>query len=135
MNDSLVRITSIPDSGDERGCSFSIPDAWNRYLSALADLHVTTIHPGHVRGNHYHVRRKEILIVIHRDQWSFHWDSGAGTEVHQQSFRGTGAALIEISPLVSHAVVNTGQRDLLVAGMSDTRYNPQRPDAYPRPVV
>lgn len=135
MNDSLVRIVTVPDTGDERGCSFSVPDAWNRFLSALADLHVTTIRPGHVRGNHYHARHKEILIVIHSDQWSFHWDSGAGTEVKQRTFSGTGAALIEISPLASHAVVNTGERDLLVAGMSDVRHNLQRPDAYPRPVI
>ncbi len=135
MNDPLVRIVTIADAGDERGCSFSMPDAWNRFLAALADLHVTTIRPGHVRGNHYHARHKEILIVIHSDRWSFHWDSGAGTTVQHRPFTGTGAALIEISPLASHAVSNTGERDLLVAGMSDARYNPQRPDAYPRPVI
>jgi hypothetical protein len=140
INDAPVRIVSIPDTGDARGCSFSVPDAWNRFLSAVADLHVTTIHPGNKRGNHYHARHKEILIVVYRDRWSFHWDSGhwgsgAGSTTQQRDFTGTGAVLIEILPLASHAVVNTGERDLFVAGMSEVRYNPERPDAYPRPVI
>lgn len=135
MNDAMVRIVAIPDTGDERGCSFSVPDAWNRFLSAVSDLHVTTIRPGNTRGNHYHARHREILIVVYRDRWSFHWDSGAGSAIQQRNFTGAGAVLIEILPLASHAVVNTGERDLFVAGMSDVRYNPDRPDAYPRPVI
>jgi oxalate decarboxylase/phosphoglucose isomerase-like protein (cupin superfamily) len=135
MNDSLVRISSIADTGDERGCSFCVPDVWNRFLSSVSDLHITTIRPGHVRGNHYHARHKEILIVVHQDRWSLHWDSGSGTASEKRVFTGTGAVVIEISPLASHAIVNDGAKDLLIAGISDSRYNPDRPDAYPRPVA
>jgi len=134
MSEALVRIVAIPDTGDERGSSFSMPEGWQRFLPELVDLHLTTIRPGHVRGNHYHARHREILIVVHRDRWSFYWDLGPGTPVTQRDFAGTGATLIEIAPLVSHAVGNTGKRDLLVAGLSDVRYNPEHPDAYPRPV-
>jgi dTDP-4-dehydrorhamnose 3,5-epimerase-like enzyme len=135
MEEPLVQIVTVADTGDQRGCSFALPDAWNRFLAALADLHVTTIRPGHTRGNHYHARHREILVVIHEDAWTFYWDSGAGTRVEQRVFRGKGSAVIEILPSASHAVVNTGARDVVVLGMSDTPHNPASPDAYPRPVV
>lgn len=126
---------AVRDTGDQRGSSFSLPDAWNRFLSSLADMHVTTIRPTHIRGNHYHARHREILVVIYEDSWTFYWDSGAGSEVHQQIFQGRGAAMIEILPSASHAVVNTGNHNLTVAGMSDAKYNADHPDSYPRPVV
>lgn len=135
MEDGSVRIIAIADTGDDRGSSFSMPEAWHRFLPELVDLHLTTIHPGHIRGNHYHARHREILIILHRDRWSFYWDTGLGTAVSQQDFEGKGAVLIEIAPLASHAVVNSGKRDLFVAGMSDVRYNPRHPDAYPRPLT
>jgi UDP-2-acetamido-2,6-beta-L-arabino-hexul-4-ose reductase len=135
MTESLVRIVTVPDTGDDRGCSFSLPDTWNQFLSSLSDLHITTIGPTHTRGNHYHARHREILVVVYRDAWMFYWDSGAGSSVEHRSFTGKGAAMIEILPFASHALVNTGKRDLIVAGMSDVRYNPEHPDAFPRPVV
>lgn len=135
MDEPLVQIVTVADSGDERGCSFTLPDAWNRFLVSLADMHVTTIRPGHTRGNHYHARHREILVVVYRDAWTFYWDSGAGTAVENRIFRGRGSAVIEILPSASHAVMNTGSRDIVVLGMSDARYNPASPDAYPRPVV
>jgi dTDP-4-dehydrorhamnose 3,5-epimerase-like enzyme len=135
MSESLVRIVIVPDTGDQRGCSFALPDAWNGFLASLSDLHVTTIRPGQKRGNHYHARHREILVVIYEDPWTFYWDSGSGSSVEQRTFRGSGAAIIEILPSASHTLVNTGGRDLVVAGMSDMRYNPQQPDSYPRPLI
>lgn len=135
MDEPLVQIVTVADSGDERGCSFTLPDAWNGFLVSLADMHVTTIHPGHTRGNHYHARHREILVVVYEDTWTFYWDSGAGSRVEHRTFRGKGSAVIEIMPSASHAVVNSGSRDIMVLGMSDARYNPASPDAYPRPVV
>ncbi len=135
MDESLVKIVTVADTGDDRGASFSLPDVWNGFLGSLADMHVTTIRPGHTRGNHYHARHREILVVIYQDGWTFYWDSDAGSQVEQRNFCGKGAALIEILPSASHAVVNTGTHDITVIGMSDARYNPASPDAFPRPVV
>ena len=135
MDSELVRIVTIPDTGDHRGGSFALPDGWNRFLPNLVDIHVTMIRPGQVRGNHYHARHKEILLVIYRDEWSFYWDSGAGTAIQERVFPGTGGVLIAVMPLASHAVFNSGKRDLFVAGLSDARHDPNRPDAFPRPVA
>jgi dTDP-4-dehydrorhamnose 3,5-epimerase-like enzyme len=135
MDEPLVHIMAVRDAGDQRGSSFSLPDAWNRFLSSLADMHVTTIRPTHIRGNHYHARHREILVVLYEDNWTFYWDSGAGSEVNQRIFQGKGAAMIEILPSASHAVVNTGKHNLTVAGMSDAKYDADHPDSYPRPVA
>jgi hypothetical protein len=39
-----------------------------------------------VRGNHFHIVRNEILLVMSADRWSLHWDSGEGTQVTAQMF-------------------------------------------------
>lgn len=130
-----VGITELMDRGDTRGRSYSLPGtAWN-HLRAVLDGHVTTVVAGAVRGNHYHAQRREILIVMHGDAWSLHWDTGDGTEVNHRIFPGRGAVLVEVEPLCSHAVRNDGRQELFIAAFSDGAYDPEHPDAYPRHVV
>jgi UDP-2-acetamido-2,6-beta-L-arabino-hexul-4-ose reductase len=125
----------LSDKGDERGQSFSVPGSSLCFLGSAVDLHVTTIRPGHVRGNHYHVDRREILVVVFQGAWSLYWDHGPGTTTESRRFAGTGAVLIEVDPLASHAVLNDGNRDLHVVAMTNRAYDPGAPDTVHRPVV
>ena len=135
MAENLIRISSLADTGDQRGSSFTVPEAWSRFLSSIHDLHLMTLKPNYVRGNHYHARRREILLILHWDTWSFHWDTGEGTAPELRTFNGSGVVLIEVEPQASHAVVNRGLRDLVIAGMADEAYDPGHPDSHPRKVV
>jgi dTDP-4-dehydrorhamnose 3,5-epimerase-like enzyme len=130
-----VRVVLLDDHGDRRGRSFSLPDGWHEFLGTTVDMHTATIHAGPIRGNHYHTQRQEIITVLYQDRWSLHWDSGAETEIHHQFFSGTGAVLIEVEPQASHAIKNDGSVDLHIISLSNRRYNPEHPDAYPRQVV
>lgn len=98
------------------------------------DVHITTLVPGAVRGEHYHRDRRELLIVLHRGPWSLPWDCGEGTEIQRRDFTGGGAVLIEVAPLAAHAVRNDGPTDLSIVGLSDGAFDPAAPDAYPRRV-
>jgi len=131
----MVTVTRLDDRGDERGASFAIPDRWRTFLGVPLDAHLTTLRPGHVRGNHYHVERREILIVLHDDAWSLYWDDGPETAPQRRRFAGMGAVLLEIPPLAAHAIVNEGAADLRIIGLSDGPYDPNAPDAYPRALV
>lgn len=127
----------LPDGGDARGSSFTLPATW---LAAegrgQVDVHVTTLVPGAVRGNHFHVRRRELLLVVHQESWSAHWDeAGDGTPVHSRTFGGQGAVLVEVPRLVSHAVRNDGSLPLQITGFSEGSYDPASPDAFPRRLV
>lgn len=130
-------ITAVPlkDAGDDRGSSFVIPDKWLDQLGGVRDTHITTLRPGGIRGDHYHVARNELLTILHTDSWSLHFDSGPETAISRQDFQGAGAVLIVVPRHMSHAIRNDGGADLTIIGMTDGVYDADNPDAYPRIVA
>jgi dTDP-4-dehydrorhamnose 3,5-epimerase-like enzyme len=130
-----VRITRLTDTGDPRGWSFQIPAQCLEFLGDVRDLHLATVKPGAIRGNHYHKVRKEVLFLFHTDQWSVHWDCGPGTQPQTQMLTGSGVVMLEIELHASHALRNDGASDMQMIGMSNAAYNPQEPDSFPRKVV
>lgn len=130
-----VRMTQLEDSADVRGSSFTPSILWQRLLSNNMDIHLMTLRPGFVRGNHYHRNRFEVLLMVYADAWSLHWDSGPETPTEHHSFSGSGAVMVEIEPLASHAIRNDGACDLQIIGLANIAYEPSSPDAYPRRVV
>jgi dTDP-4-dehydrorhamnose 3,5-epimerase-like enzyme len=128
-------IKRLADSGDDRGSSYTPGPNWHAFLARIAELHITTVLPGKIRGNHVHLRKRELLLVIHADKWSFHWDEGAAASSEQVVFEGGGAELIAVPPGCSHAVRNDGLASLTVLGFTDEVYNPADPDVEKRPVA
>jgi len=135
---SDVVFAPLPDLTDERGVSFSVP-AQILYDLAVRDVHIAAVRPGHVRGNHYHEKKAELITVIYADDWSFHWDTGPDTAVSSQEFAGSGAFSIQVPLLWSHAVKNDGIKDLWLFNMTDMSFDPTQPgatlDAVTRKVV
>jgi dTDP-4-dehydrorhamnose 3,5-epimerase-like enzyme len=125
----------LGDGGDERGSSFTVPHEHLRFIGAAEDMHIACILPGHTRGNHFHSLRVELIVVVHRDRFSLHWDRGAGTEPSSRSFEGKGAVAIAIPKRSSHAIVNDGDEPLWLVATSDGPYDPDAPDAHRRIVT
>jgi oxalate decarboxylase/phosphoglucose isomerase-like protein (cupin superfamily) len=135
MPASALRITVVTDSGDGRGSSFPAPEECFADGFPVRDAHLSTLLPGHVRGNHFHVARNEILVVMSVDRWSLHWDSGIGTPIDVREFDGSSAVIIRVPPHASHAIRNDGSAPLQIVGMTDGPYDPTAPDAFSRPVI
>lgn len=131
-------ITQLPESTDERGLSFSLSTEMIADL-IVRDVHIAAIRPGHVRGNHYHAKKNELITVVYTDDWSLHWDTGLGTAVHSRSFSGTGAVSITVPLQWSHAVRNDGERDMWLFNITDMSSDRSQPaasqDAHSREVV
>jgi dTDP-4-dehydrorhamnose 3,5-epimerase-like enzyme len=130
--EATVLARSAPDP---RGASFTLAPDQLSFLGEPRDAHVASILPGHVRGEHYHAERRELILVIHEDEFSLHWDEGPGTEARHRMFAGAGAVAIAIEPGAAHALRNDGARTLWLLAASDLPYDPERPDAYRRTVV
>ena len=128
-----LRIIRVEDHGDSRGSSFTVPSL--DFLDSVRDTHIADILPGAIRGNHYHQQRREVICLRYADRWSLHWDSGADTPIQTKTFAGSGLVIVEIEPLVSHAVRNDGRSTIHMVGFSDSRFDPEQPDSYPREVV
>lgn len=135
MGVNELRVTVLKDSGDVRGSSFPAPEECFDGGFTLRDAHLSTLLPGHVRGNHFHVVRHEILMVLSTDRWSLHWDSGIGTSVEAREFDGSSAVVIHVPPHASHAIRNDGNTTLQIVGLTDGPYDPHHPDAFDRDVA
>lgn len=123
-----VRIRQLESRCDERGEVYPSLADWCCPLREIRNLHVTTLLPGKVRGNHFHISSKELLIVKYSDAWQFHWEEANGTR-SARSFEGRGVALIEIEPESAHAAINTGARELTIVSIMESRYDLRVPDA------
>lgn len=135
MIDRTFSVVDLKDSGDARGSSFSVSAELFAGPFPVADMHVATIEPGAIRGNHYHAVRQEMLVIMAADRWSLHWDEGVNTPVRRQEFVGPGAVLVTVPPGLSHAIRNDGAVPMQLFGLADGHYDVTRPDAYPRTVV
>jgi dTDP-4-dehydrorhamnose 3,5-epimerase-like enzyme len=119
-----VRVWDVPDSGDRRGNSFTLPAQALQFVGTVRDVHMASMVPGAVRGNHYHTRRREAIVVLCGAPWSLYWDEGAGTNVEKLSFEEAGATLILVSPGASHALRNDGEQEMSIVAFSSEMYDP-----------
>ncbi|HEY6769108.1 MAG TPA: hypothetical protein VI386_30560 [Candidatus Sulfotelmatobacter sp.] len=123
-NESKIRFIELQNKGDARGLSFAAPAEALEYVDRMADVHLASTKPGEVRGNHYHLKRREAIIVLPGPKWSFHWDEGDGTAPQHQEFDGGTAVLILVAVDSSHALRNEGNATLWWLGISSEAYDP-----------
>ena len=119
-----VRVAPLAPRTDARGSSFGVDLAFEN----ISECHVATVRPGAIRGNHFHTRRREVLVVMYADRWTLLWDEGEGTPMQSRAYEGSGAIVMEVDPLCAHAVRNDGARDLHLVSLGDTRET----DTFPR---
>lgn len=116
-------VIELPESSDQRGLSFSLLVDHLRTIGRVEDVHIAAIGPGHVRGNHYHLERGELIAVVYQGPWSLHWDTGPDTARRQRDFTGRGAVAIAPPVTWSHAIRNDGDTDLWIFVVSDRPYD------------
>lgn len=80
--------------------------------------------PGAIRGNHYHLLRREAIVVLPGTAWSLHWDEGEGLPAQHRNFDGRTAILVLVAPAASHAVRNDGLTPLWFVAISSEPYDP-----------
>jgi len=125
---SLARRTALSTHVDARGRLIEIlrrPDPAPRGHQVL----LTTAQPGHVKGNHYHRRKTEWFFVL-AGTLRMALRSRTGVE---ESFTLSAAQpeLVEVPPLVSHALRNEGSQEVLVLVCVDELFDPSDPDTVP----
>jgi dTDP-4-dehydrorhamnose 3,5-epimerase-like enzyme len=121
-----VEIIELANFGDARGMSFTVPAEALAFVGRMADMHLASTEPGAVRGNHYHLRRREAIVVLPGVKWSLYWNEGEGSAVQQRMFDGTAAVLVLVPPAASHALRNDddGADTLWLTAISSEPYDP-----------
>ena len=85
-----------------------------------------TLRSGLVRGNYFHRRDRELLVVLHEDSWTLAFDSGDDTPVETRAFSGSGTVRIEIDAGSAHAIRNDGRSDLHIFVVGDAEDRERR---------
>jgi dTDP-4-dehydrorhamnose 3,5-epimerase-like enzyme len=119
-----IQVSELGNHGDVRGLSFTMPAEALDFLGRVADLHLASTEPGAIRGNHYHLRRREAIVLLPGTAWSLHWDEGEGAPAQHRTFKGGGAVLLLVSPGASHAIRNDGAAPLWMVACSSDSYDP-----------
>jgi oxalate decarboxylase/phosphoglucose isomerase-like protein (cupin superfamily) len=119
-----IQISELGNRGDVRGFSFTTPPEALDFVGEIRDMHLASTLPGAVRGNHYHLRRREAIVMLPGTTWSLHWHEGEGMATEKHSFDGSSAVLILISPGTSHAVRNEGSTPLWFVACSSEPHDP-----------
>ena len=119
-----IRIIELDSAGDARGYSFTAPPEALDFVGRVADMHLAATAPGAIRGNHYHLRRREAIVILPGPPWSLHWDEGEHVPAQHREFNGSGAVLVLVSPGASHAVRNDGESPLWLVACSSEPYDP-----------
>jgi dTDP-4-dehydrorhamnose 3,5-epimerase-like enzyme len=130
----VVTFVEFDIGNDSRGWSFALDDQSCSALSAAKNIHFASIRPLAVRGNHFHVSRSEVIIVLPGAPWEVFWDTGEGTSINRRLFDGLKGVAVKFPPLWSHAIRNPGKADVFIAAISDHVYTARDPDTYRRNV-
>ena len=114
---------------DHRGAFFEVVRAWGQGQTSIS----TTV-PGVVRGEHFHFEKVERFAVI----------AGRATirvrrlftdELHSYDVTGTEPVFIDMPPLCTHDIANTGDQELITLFWSHDHFDPAVADTYSAPVV
>ncbi len=119
-----IQISELSNSGDARGFSFTAPTEALAFVGRMADVHLASTKPGAIRGNHYHLRRREAIVVLPGAKWSLHWDEDEKSGGQHRDFDGQRAVLVLVSPGASHAVRNDSESLMWLVAISSESYDP-----------
>jgi dTDP-4-dehydrorhamnose 3,5-epimerase-like enzyme len=121
---SKIQISELRNNADPRGCSFTLPSEAVDFVKHIADVHVASSAPGMVRGNHFHLHKRQAVILFTGTAWSLHFDHGEGTSPEHREFDGSCAVLVLVPPGCSQAVRNDGGGVLWLVTCSSEVYDP-----------
>lgn len=115
-------VEEIAVGTDDRGCVFE--PLSSEALRRQGNVHLVVTLPGRVRGNHYHVKGFEILVV-RGPALVRHRDEAQVTETVVPDGR---VVRFSFPPGVPHAIRCTGSQPGLLVAFSSEIHDPSRPD-------
>lgn len=120
-----VQIIKTVSATDERG--FTAVPISNERLKSIYNVHIVSLKPGSVRGNHYHERQTEQICVLGGPCKLVAVDSESDEKM-ELVFDGESCPLIIVPPRVIHALKNIGEETVYLLCYADRPHDPDRQD-------
>jgi len=90
------------------------------------NVHMALTEPGHIRGNHYHLRGHEIAVVM--GPALFRYREEPDGAVQDLNIAPGEAYRLRIPPGVAHAFQNPGQVPMMIIAFNTEVHDPANPD-------
>ncbi|UCE79598.1 MAG: hypothetical protein JSV13_02900 [Nitrospiraceae bacterium] len=102
-----------------RGWGINPFEVIGRLQETLGNVHVISITPGAVRGNHLHTNATEWILIFGGPSLLV-WRSSDNDVINEINIKDDQAELFEIPPNVEHAVKNNSNRDIYLISFNDS---------------
>lgn len=122
------KIKKLETHKDERGWLVELFKA-TELEKPVKQLHIASIEPGYVRGNHYHSKRMEWFFIAAGEAKLTLQDIKTKAKI---SFKLSpkNPKVITIFPRIAHSVENIGEKTVCLVSAQSDIYNPQKPDNF-----
>ena len=129
------QVTKLDIKADERGWLAEVLRAEQLgSRQQFGQFLVSTSHPGVIRGNHYHTRKSEWFCAL-KGQGKLILEEN-NTRLRQEIPLGEDNMItVKIPPLVTHAIVNTGQETMYLLVYVDEPFNAEDPDTLTKKII
>ncbi len=104
----IIQIKEVEFYQDDRGWSLKPITDEEIATSKLSDVHIASIKPGAIRGNHYHVHKTEHILIIGSTCRVVVMDNHT-KEKEEKIIEDSGKMLLIIPSSVTHAIENIGK--------------------------
>lgn len=118
----MVKKETVDRFSDERGFVFEPLE--EKPLAQQKNVHIVVSRPGAVRGNHYHLKGTETLVVCGPALVRIRYPN----DTKDFSIPTDKTCRLIIPPGISHAIQNTGVTDSLLVAFNTEPHDPNQPD-------
>ena len=125
------KVTKLPKFEDDRG--FLIEFLKNRELDMehekFGQIYLATIKKGRIRGNHYHLNKREVFTVMSGKARVILEDIETKERREVMLDPSEDKVMrVEFGPGVAHAIESIGEQDLVVVAYNDVQYDENKTD-------
>lgn len=127
-NKLKYKVQQLESHKDERGWLVELFKA-TELEKPIKQIHIASIKPGHIRGNHYHVKTMEWFFIVAGKAQLCLQDIKTKQKVcftlSSQSPR-----VITVFPNIAHTVKNVGKEEVYLVSAQSRLYNHKKPDSF-----
>ena len=128
-NKIKYKIQGLKIHSDQRGWFMEMLNA-NKTSREIKQISVTSIKPGEVRGNHYHLNKTEWFLVV-GGKAEYYLEDPKTKEKIRLKLNSKNPKVITVFPKIAHAVKNIDNKIIYFIEADSEIYNHEKPDANP----
>jgi len=116
----LLKKITIQDNlwSDDRGWGINLLNVSGINPKSIGDLHIVSMKPGKVRGNHYHEKATEWILFFGGNA-KLTWRELGGKTINEIEVSGLVPTMYRIPPNIEHAVINKSKNDIYLVSIND----------------